>query len=165
MTFLRYSQRCSGWFWAHISFTSRKRFRRADLAFGRSGKADFPDGAESCAIIEETLPPRVDRHQRYNLVSADQPIRQPQFQYLREALRPIPLDLAVLDLLGARDDLRQPLALDGRRYPVAVQLLHSNSYILHAALGLPSSFVYIFRKGEARRLASAVKTSSGFTRR
>lgn len=47
-------------------------------------------------------------------------------------IRPVRLDLAVFDLLRALDDLRQPLALDCRRNPVAVQLLHRNSHTLHA---------------------------------
>jgi hypothetical protein len=37
------------------------------------------------------------------------------------------LDLPVFDLLRPSDDLRQPLALNGRRYPVVVQLLHCDS--------------------------------------
>ena len=48
-------------------------------------------------------------------------VEQPQFKWhadLRETLRPVRFDLAVFDLLGACDDLSQPLALDGRRYPV-----------------------------------------------
>jgi hypothetical protein len=62
-------------------------------------------------------------------------VEQAQFKRqrdLREALRPVRLDLAVFDLLRASDDLRQPLALDGRRDSVVVQLLHRNSYTLHA---------------------------------
>ena len=43
--------------------------------FGSPGNADFPDGAESSAFFEATLPAGVDRHQRYNLVPADQPIK------------------------------------------------------------------------------------------
>jgi hypothetical protein len=38
--------------------------------------------------------------------------------HLREALCPVGLDLAIFDLLGARDDLRQLLAFNPRRYPV-----------------------------------------------
>jgi len=38
--------------------------------------------------------------------------------------RPIGLDLTVFDLLGARDDLSQPLAFDGRRYPVVANFGH-----------------------------------------
>jgi hypothetical protein len=54
-------------------------------------------------------------------------VEQAQFErhrYFREAPCPIPLDLAVFDLLRPGDDFSQPLALDGGRDPVVVQLLH-----------------------------------------
>lgn len=49
------------------------------------------------------------------------PVEQAQFKwngYLLKPFRPVGFDLAVLDLLGARDDLRQPLAFNRRRDPV-----------------------------------------------
>ena len=49
------------------------------------------------------------------------PVQQPQFKRqrdLRETLRPIGFDLAIFDLLRARDDFRQSLTFNCGRDPV-----------------------------------------------
>ena len=69
-------------------------------------------------------------------------VQQPQFEwhrYPREALRPVGLNLAILDLLGARDDLRQSFPFNGGRDPVVVELLH------WIATRCPRSFLPVIR--------------------
>jgi hypothetical protein len=57
-------------------------------------------------------------------------VAQAEFEghrYLREALRPVRLDLAVLDLLRACDDFSQPLALYCCRDPVVSRRVYDPS--------------------------------------
>src|ERR1700722_12773567 len=79
----------------------------------------------SAAILRDSMNQHCDF--RYWWIHS---VQQSQFEwnrYLREALRPVRLDLAVFDLLSASDDLCQPLALDGRRYSV-ITSWHDSPY-------------------------------------
>ena len=85
------------------------------------------------------------------------PVQQSQFEghrNLRQALCPIGLDLAVLDLFRASDDFRQPLALNGRRDPVVI-----DSHSLSLAHSFVLSLIEGLSKGDTHHLTEVANAS------